>query len=91
MGMALHYLSMVPADSTGPTGVLKYRIFYSGSPEIPAETPEPEYPFQEASYQDQGYQDQGYQEQPAIPAPQPSAQPTAGTAPYLLYSNKAVV
>lgn len=84
MGMALHYLGMVPSDSTGPTGVLKYRIFYSGSPEIPAETPEPEYPFQEPSYQEQEYQDQGYQEQPAASAPQPSTKPTAGMMKDLL-------
>lgn len=50
--MALHYLGMIPGSSTGPTGVLKYRIYYSGSPDIPADVPQPEYPFAEPSYQE---------------------------------------
>lgn len=75
MGMALQYLAMVPSDSSGPTGVLRYRIFYSGSPEIPPETPEPEYPFQEPGYQEQGYQEQGYQDHSYQEAAAPSQQP----------------
>ena len=68
MGMALHYLGMIPEDSSGPTGVLKYRIYYSGSPEVPGDTPEPEYPFQEGPQAESSYQDQGYQEQAGQPS-----------------------
>jgi len=43
--MALQYLGMIPGGSGGPTGVLRDRIFHSGSADIPPDTPVPDFPF----------------------------------------------
>lgn len=47
MGMALEYLGMIPGEASGPIGILKDRIFHSGSADIPDSAPLPPYPFVE--------------------------------------------
>lgn len=47
MGMAMEYLDMIPGEPSGPTGVLKDRIYYSGAPDLPADAQPPPYPFTE--------------------------------------------
>ena len=47
MIMALEYLDMIPGDSTGPTAVLKDRIYHSGNAGILQHSPVPPFPFAE--------------------------------------------
>ena len=47
MSMALEYLDMIPGDSTGPTAVLKDRIYHSGNAGVLQHSPVPPFPFAE--------------------------------------------